>query len=77
MNTNHHLSKPTMIGKLDASGSFDVVCRSVSPIKASDLEQIPSREPRTRHRLDISPGFAAGVPSRHSRIGDRIISISM
>jgi len=35
MNTNHHLSKPAMIGKLDASGSFDVVWRSISPIKAS------------------------------------------
>lgn len=35
MNTNHHLSKPVMIGKLDASGTFDVVWRSISPIKAS------------------------------------------
>jgi urea transport system substrate-binding protein len=35
MNTNHHLSKPAMIGKLDASGTFDVVWRSISPIKAS------------------------------------------
>jgi urea transport system substrate-binding protein len=35
MNTNHHLSKPAMIGKLDASGTFDVVWRSMSPIKAS------------------------------------------
>ena len=35
MNTNHHLSKPAMIGKLEASGTFDVVWRSMSPIKAS------------------------------------------
>ena len=35
MNTNHHLSKPAMIGKLEASGTFDVVWRSISPIKAS------------------------------------------
>jgi urea transport system substrate-binding protein len=35
MNTNHHLSKPAMIGKLDPTGSFDVVWRSISPIKAS------------------------------------------
>jgi urea transport system substrate-binding protein len=35
MNTNHHLSKPAMIGKLDASGSFEVVWRSINPIKAS------------------------------------------
>jgi urea transport system substrate-binding protein len=35
MNTNHHLSKPAMIGKLEASGTFDVVWRSMSSIKAS------------------------------------------
>jgi len=35
MNTNHHLSKPAMIGKLEASGTFDVVWRSISPIKAA------------------------------------------
>jgi urea transport system substrate-binding protein len=35
MNTNHHLSKPAMIGKLDDSGTFEVVWRSISPIKAS------------------------------------------
>jgi urea transport system substrate-binding protein len=35
MNTNHHLSKPAMIGKLETSGAFDVVWRSMSPIKAS------------------------------------------
>ncbi|MEO6839686.1 MAG: urea ABC transporter substrate-binding protein [Bradyrhizobium sp.] len=35
MNTNHHLSKPAMIGKLNDSGAFDVVWRSINPIKAS------------------------------------------
>jgi urea transport system substrate-binding protein len=35
MNTNHHLSKPAMIGKLEASGTFDVVWQSINPIKAS------------------------------------------
>jgi urea transport system substrate-binding protein len=35
MNTNHHLSKPAVIGKLEASGIFEVVWRSMSPIKAS------------------------------------------
>jgi len=35
MNTNHHLSKPVMIGKLEASGTYDVVWRSINPIKAS------------------------------------------
>jgi urea transport system substrate-binding protein len=35
MNTNHHLSKPVMIGKLEASGTYDVIWRSINPIKAS------------------------------------------
>ena len=35
MNTNHHLSKPAMIGKLNPTGTFDVVWRSINPIKAS------------------------------------------
>ncbi|WP_166467359.1 ABC transporter substrate-binding protein [Bradyrhizobium symbiodeficiens] len=35
MNTNHHLSKPAMIGKLGPDGRFDVVWRSINPIKAS------------------------------------------
>jgi urea transport system substrate-binding protein len=35
MNTNHHLSKPAMIGRLNPSGTFDVVWRSINPIKAS------------------------------------------
>jgi urea transport system substrate-binding protein len=35
MNTDHHLSKPAMIGKLNPMGSFDVVWRSINPIKAS------------------------------------------
>jgi urea transport system substrate-binding protein len=35
MNTNHHLSKPAMIGKLNPAGTFDVVWRSINPIKPS------------------------------------------
>ena len=34
MNTNHYLSKPAMIGKLDASGRFDVIWQSINPIPA-------------------------------------------
>jgi hypothetical protein len=51
MNTNHHLSKPAMIGKLEASGAFDVVWRSISPIKASVWSS------QTYRRLDISMGL--------------------
>jgi urea transport system substrate-binding protein len=35
MNTNHHLSKPAMIGKINSAGNFDVVWRSINPIKPS------------------------------------------
>jgi len=34
MNTNHHLSKPVMIGKIDATGEFEVVWQSMNPIRA-------------------------------------------
>jgi urea transport system substrate-binding protein len=34
MNTNHHLSKPAMIGKIDATGGFDVLWQSINPIRA-------------------------------------------
>ena len=48
MNTNHHLSKPAMIAKLDASGTFDVVWRSINPIKASAWSRyLPDSAKRT------------------------------
>jgi urea transport system substrate-binding protein len=34
MNTNHHLSKPVMIGEIQADGQFDIVYQSKEPIKA-------------------------------------------
>jgi urea transport system substrate-binding protein len=33
MNTNHRLSKPVMIGKIGASGTFDIIWQSMSPIR--------------------------------------------
>jgi urea transport system substrate-binding protein len=48
MNTNHHLSKPVMMGKLDAYGTFDVVWRSISAIKASVFSRyLPESAKRT------------------------------
>ena len=35
MNLNHHLSKPAIIGKLDPTGTLDIICRSIRAIKAS------------------------------------------
>jgi urea transport system substrate-binding protein len=34
MNTNHHLSKPVMIGEIQANGQFDVVWQTKDAIKA-------------------------------------------
>ena len=34
MNTNHHLSKPVMIGRVNSSGTFDVVWQSINPVRA-------------------------------------------
>ena len=34
MNTNHHLSKPVMIGKINPSGTFDVIWQSINPVRA-------------------------------------------
>ena len=56
MNTNHHLSKPAMIGKLNPDGRFDVVWRSINPIKAFGLEPVYSRERKTHRRLDLPLG---------------------
>jgi urea transport system substrate-binding protein len=34
MNTNHLLSKPVMIGRIDAAGKFEVVWQSINPVRA-------------------------------------------
>ena len=56
MNTNHHLSKPAMIGKLNSSGTL----RRGLAIDQSDqgfgLEQVHSRERQTYRRLDLPLG---------------------
>ena len=56
MNTNHHLSKPAMIGKLNPDGKL----RRGLAVDQSDqgfgLEQIYSRERQTHRRLDLPLG---------------------
>jgi urea transport system substrate-binding protein len=48
MNTNHHLSKPVMIGKLNSSGTFDVIWRSINPVRADAWSRyIPDSAKRT------------------------------
>ena len=34
MNTNHHLSKPVMIGEIQANGQFEIVWQTKGPVKA-------------------------------------------
>jgi urea transport system substrate-binding protein len=48
MNTNHHLSKPVMIGKINPSGTFDVIWRSINPVRADAWSRyIPENTRRT------------------------------
>ena len=48
MNTNHHLSKPVMIGKVDASGKFNVIWQSISAVRADAWSKyIPDSAKRT------------------------------
>ncbi|MCC8960977.1 urea ABC transporter substrate-binding protein [Bradyrhizobium sp. Pear76] len=48
MNANHHLSKPIMIGKIDAAGKFEVIWRSINPIRADAWSKhIPDSAKRT------------------------------
>jgi urea transport system substrate-binding protein len=48
MNTNHHLSKPVMIGKINSSGTFDIVWQSINPIRADTWSKyMPDSAKRT------------------------------
>jgi urea transport system substrate-binding protein len=48
MNTNHHLSKPVMIGKINSSGTFNVIWQSINPVRADAWSRyIPDSANRT------------------------------
>lgn len=48
MNTNHHLSKPVMIGKINSSGTFDVIWQSTNPVRADAWSKyLPDSAKRT------------------------------
>lgn len=48
MNTNHHLSKPVMIGRANSSGTFDVIWQSINPVRADAWSKyIPDSARRT------------------------------
>jgi urea transport system substrate-binding protein len=48
MNTNHHLSKPVMIGSVNSSGTFDVIWQSINPVRADAWSRyIPDSAKRT------------------------------
>ena len=58
MNTNHHLSKPVMIGEIQANGQFDVVWQTKDAIKA-DAWRPTSQRIRARLPTGLIPGSAA------------------
>src|SRR5260221_8286738 len=48
MNTNHHLSKPVLIGKINSSGTFDVIWQSINPVRADAWSRyLPESAKRT------------------------------
>ena len=48
MNTNHHLSKPVMIGKINSAGTFDIVWQTINPVRADAWSRyIPDSAKRT------------------------------
>jgi urea transport system substrate-binding protein len=48
MNTNHHLSKPVMIGRIDPAGKFEVIWQSINPVRADAWSKyIPDSAKRT------------------------------
>ena len=48
MNTNHHLSKPVMIGKINSFGTFEVIWQSINPVRADAWSKyIPDSATRT------------------------------
>ncbi|HST09298.1 MAG TPA: ABC transporter substrate-binding protein, partial [Terriglobales bacterium] len=48
VNTNHHLSKPVVIGKINSSGTFDVIWQSINPVRADAWSRyIPDSAKRT------------------------------
>ncbi|MET4804765.1 urea ABC transporter substrate-binding protein [Bradyrhizobium sp. LB11.1] len=48
MNTNHHLSKPVVIGKINSSGAFDIIWQSLNPVRADAWSRyLPESAKRT------------------------------
>lgn len=48
MNTSHHLSKPVMIGRINASGQFEVIWQTINPISVDPWSKyLPESARRT------------------------------
>nr|WP_244567557.1 urea ABC transporter substrate-binding protein [Bradyrhizobium erythrophlei] len=48
MNSNHHLSKPVMIGKINSSATLDVIWQSINPVRAEPWSRyLPDSAKRT------------------------------
>ena len=70
MNTNHHLSKPVIIGEIQANGQFDVVWQTKEPSRPTPGAPI---SPKTRARSPTGPipGSAAIAPRPNTPIEAR------
>jgi urea transport system substrate-binding protein len=58
MNTNHHLSKPLMIGKMNSSGTFDVIWQSIDPVRADAWSRYLPES--AKHRADWTFPWVCG-----------------
>ena len=57
MNTNHHLSKPVMIGEIQADGQFDVVWQTQGRDQGRRLEPLSAGRQGQSRRLDLPLGL--------------------
>ena len=56
MNTNHHLSKPVMIGEIQSDGQFAVVWQTKERDQGRRLEPASPEDKASDGRLDLSLG---------------------
>ena len=68
MNTNHHLSKPVMIGKINSSGTFDVIWQSVNPVRADAWSRYLPESAKLRVP-ELSPNVCCSLCPRWVKIG--------
>ena len=53
MNANHHLSKPVLIGEIQADGQFDIVWQTDGEVKGDAWTDFLPESKKSRRRLDF------------------------